>query len=76
MRLVVRAMPWLLAVIGLVIPLVRSGFLLAPLIAAWLIVLAFIWIAGRHAIPGHRGPRVVLAIGVLPLLLAAAWEGG
>jgi hypothetical protein len=68
--------PWLLALIGLAIPLVASGFALAPLIAIWLVILAFIWIAGRHAIPQHRGPRVVLAIGVLPLLLAAVWEGG
>jgi hypothetical protein len=76
MRLGVRLVPWLLALIGLAIPLVGSGFALAPLVTVWLVILSLIWIVGRRAIPRGRGPRVWLAVGLVPLLLAATWEGG
>lgn len=76
MRLSVRVVPWLLALVGLAIPLVGSGFVLWQLIVVWLVILALIWIVGRHAIPRTKGARVALAIGVLPFLVAAAWEGG
>ena len=76
MPLSIRAVPWLLALGGLAIPLVGSGFVLWQLIVIWLVILAGIWLVGRHAIPRTKGARVALAIGVLPFLVAAAWEGG
>lgn len=69
-------MPWLLAVVGLAIPLVGSGFVIWQLVVVWLVILAFIWVVGRHAIPRVKGARVAVAIGVLPFLVAAAWVGG
>ena len=75
MRLV-RLVPWGLAVAGLAIPLVGSSFVLWQPVALWLIFLALIAVVGRHLLPTTKGARVALALGVLPLLLAAAWEGG
>ena len=75
MRLV-GLVPWLLAVVGLAIPLVGSGFVLWQLVALWLALLALIAVIGRHLLPRTKGARVALALGVLPFLLAAAWEGG
>lgn len=76
MPLSIRAVPWLMALIGLVIPLVGSGFVLWQLIVIWLIVLAAIWLVGRHATPRTKGARIALAIGAMPFLVAAGWEGG
>jgi hypothetical protein len=47
MRSIVRFMPWLLALTGLAILLVAGGFVVWPLIALWLAVLALIWSVGR-----------------------------
>jgi hypothetical protein len=76
MRLNVRAVPWLLALLGLAIPLVGSGFVIWPVVAVWLVTLALLWIFGRPALPERRSMRIALAIGLLPLLFLAAFEGG
>jgi hypothetical protein len=76
MRSSVRAIPWLLALTGLAIPLVASGFVVWPLIALWLAILALIWSLGRAGLARGRGLRVTLAIGLLPVLFVLAFEGG
>jgi hypothetical protein len=75
-RLNLRAAPWLLALIGLAIPLVGSGFTLFPLVATWLVLLVLVWIIGRIAIPKERQLRIALALAALPVLFLVAWEGG
>ena len=76
MRLNIRFLPWLLALVGLAIPLVGSGFVVWPFVTGWLVTLALLWIFGRPALPGRRSLRIALAVGTLPLLFLAAWEGG
>jgi hypothetical protein len=68
-----RAVPWLLALVGLAIPLIGTGFVVWPFIAAWLVILAVIWIVGRQTLPNERGPRIALAVGALPVLFLLAW---
>jgi hypothetical protein len=71
----VRAIPWLLALIGLAIPLVGSGFTLWLIVIVWLCVLALCWVIGR-LIPMTRRARIVAAVALLPVLFLLAWEGG
>jgi len=72
----VRFMPWLLALTGLAILLVAGGFVVWPLIALWLAILALVWSLGRAGLAPGRGLRVTLAIGLLPVLFLLAFEGG
>jgi hypothetical protein len=67
--------PWLLAVVGLAIPLIGSGFAVWPLVAAWLVILAVARSIGRRD-PGTRRQRIVFAVALLPILLLLGWEGG
>jgi hypothetical protein len=76
MRLNVRAVPWILALIGLAIPLVGSRFSSWPFIAAWLVILALIWVVVRPAVPMERRVRIWLAVAAFPVLFLAAYEGG
>jgi hypothetical protein len=72
----VRSVPWILAPAGLAIPLVASGFVVWPLIAVWLAVLALIWSIGRAGLVAGRANHLAVAIGLLPLLFLLAFEGG
>ena len=72
----VRFVPWILALAGLAIPLVASGFVVWPLIAVWLAILALIWSVGRAGLAPGPANHVAAAIGLLPLLFALAFEGG
>ena len=76
MRLTVRSIPWLLALVGLAIPLVASGFVIWPLVALWLAILALVWSLGRAGLARDRTLRVTLAVGLLPVLFLLAFEGG
>jgi hypothetical protein len=76
MRLTVRSIPWLLALTGLAIPLVGSGFVIWPLVALWLAILALVWSLGRAGLARDRSLRLTLAVGLLPVLFLLAWEGG
>lgn len=42
----VRAVPWLLALVGLAIPLVGSAFAVGLVVSGWLVVLASLWLFG------------------------------
>lgn len=76
MRLSVRVVPWLIALVGLAIPLVGTNFALWQLVGLWLLVLIAVWLVGRVMGQRDRALRVGLAIGFLPLLFLLAWEGG
>jgi len=73
----VRLVPWLLALMGLAILLVAGGFVVWPLIAVWLAVLALIWGVGRTGLVlVSRTSRVALALGLLPVLFVLGAEFG
>jgi hypothetical protein len=76
MRSSVRFMPWLLALTGLAILLVAGGFVVWPLIALWLAILALVWSLGRAGLARDRTLRVTLAVALLPVLFLLAFEGG
>lgn len=76
MRLSVRAVPWLLALAGLAIPLVGSGFVVWLFTVAWLVALAVAWTVARAARPLPRDGQIVIAVALLPVLFVLAWEGG
>jgi len=70
------ALPWILAVVGVAIPLVGTGFVVWPLTLAWLLLVAVAWTLGRAVLPGRRSQRIAIAIVLLPVLFLLAFEGG
>jgi hypothetical protein len=69
-----RRLPWLLAVAGVLVPLVGGGFATWPLAVVWFVVLAVIRLIGR--LPPARSDRIILAAVALPILFLLAFEGG
>jgi hypothetical protein len=76
MRLSVRAVPWLLAMLGLAVPLVGAGFMVWPLTVIWLVILVVIRLVGRAVLPQDRALRIGFGIAFLPILFLGFWEGG
>lgn len=77
MRRTVRLLPWLLAVVGLAIPLVASGFVIWFPIAFWSFPLALAWLTrARWLSSSTRALRIAVAVVLLPLLFITVWEGG
>jgi len=73
----VRLLPWLLAVVGLAIPLVRSDFVIWFPIAFWSVPLVLVLLTGRRWLSGSTSTiRIAVALVLLPLLAIAVWEGG
>jgi hypothetical protein len=70
-----RMLPWLLALVGLAVPLVGSGFALWLPIVAWLILLGFVWVVGRTQPQTRRG-RIGFALVLMPFLFLAGYDGG
>jgi hypothetical protein len=70
-----RAVPWLVALAGLLIPLIGTGFQVWPIVLVWLIVLALGWLFGGPLLP-TRSHRIAAAILLLPVLVLLAFEGG
>jgi hypothetical protein len=68
-------LPWSLALLGLAIPLVGSGFVVWPLVTLWLAGLGLVWLVGRRLMM-TRTERIITALLALLLLLVLAWEGG
>jgi len=72
--------PWLLAIAGLLVPLVGSGFVVWPISAIWAVLLAGLWMFGRLPLTRGdriaRGERILLGVAALPVLFLLAWEGG
>jgi hypothetical protein len=71
----VRNVPWILALLALATFLVVSGFKLWLLVGLWLLVLVAAWLTGRVVLVS-RGPRIVVALILLPILFLLAFEGG
>jgi hypothetical protein len=66
----------LLALVGLAIPLIGSNFAVGLVVSGWLVVLALLWLFGRHVLPPDYGVRAAVAIALLPVLFMLAWWGG
>jgi len=71
----IRAVPWLLAALGMAIPLVGSGFALWLPITLWCVALAAAFVLSRRIASNHEF-RVAVAITFLPVLFLLGWEGG
>jgi hypothetical protein len=71
----VRTIPWLLALAALVSLLGFSQFAVWPVVLAWLVVLAAIWVVSQ-SLTTTRGQRIGIAVGLLPILFLLAFEGG
>ena len=71
----VRVLPWLLALVGLAVPLAESRFALWPATVGWLIMLGLVWAVGRGQPQTRRG-RIGFALVLLPFLFLTGWEGG
>lgn len=70
-----RRVHWLIALLGLAIPLIGSSFTLWPLVLVWLVALTVAWLFGRCLLPA-RSHRIAAAILFLPLLVLLGWESG
>jgi hypothetical protein len=70
-----RLVPWLLALVGLAIPLVGSGFALWLPICGWLVALFVVWLVGGQ-FGTTRQQRIGTAVILLPILVLAGFEGG
>jgi hypothetical protein len=67
--------PWLLALVGLAIPLISTGFRVWLLIVLWLLVLVAVWLTVRVVITTRR-QRIGMALVLLPILFVLVFEGG
>jgi hypothetical protein len=70
------ALPWILAVVGVTIPLVGSGFAVWPLTLVWLLLIGVAWTLARPVLSERRSQRIAIAIALLPVLFLLAFEGG
>jgi hypothetical protein len=64
------SVPWVLALVGLAVPMVGSGFIGWPFVVGWLVLLLFVWWV-RPLGGASRATRLgtgVLVIGMLALL--------
>src|SRR5438105_3437529 len=70
-----RILPWLLALLGLAVPLLGSRFTLWLPISVWLVVLVVAWLASRF-LSSRREQQIIGAVVLLPILILLAFEGG
>jgi hypothetical protein len=75
MRMGVRIGPWLAALTGLVVMVVGNDFAMWPLALGWLAVLTLVWLVGG-AMLATCSQRIVVGLGLLPILFLLAFEGG
>ena len=68
-------MPWLIALAGLAVPVLGSGYVAWPIVLVWLLVLALIRLVGGALVP-TRTRRIAAAILVLPVLVLFGTLGG
>jgi hypothetical protein len=75
MRLGIRSAPWILAVVGLGLPLLAGGFSGWPYVVLWSMLLIVPWIVTRDQ-PANRRARMVLPAFLLPALFVLGILGG
>jgi hypothetical protein len=71
----VSALPWVLAVAGLAVPMIGSGFIGWPFVVGWLVLLLLLrWI--RPLADADRASRIVGGLGALLSLALFSTIGG
>lgn len=71
MTVSIRSVAWILAIGGLAIPLIGTGFVGWPIVLGWVIVLLAVWLLKPLA-RANSSQRVILAVASIPLLVLAA----
>ena len=74
-RVMIQRVPWLLAVVGLAIPMVGSGFIGWPFVVGWLVVLVLLYLL-RPLRDADRTTRLVAGIAVVIALAGLSTLGG
>lgn len=74
-RPLLRALPWILAVVGLAVPMIGSGFIGWPFAAGWLLLLLLLWWT-RPLGAADRSARIGVGIGTIVGLVLLATLGG
>jgi hypothetical protein len=75
MRLGIRTVPWLIAAVGLGVPLLAGSFAGWPYVVLWAILLSVPWIVTREQ-PASRRERMILPAFLLPVLFLLGFNGG
>jgi Flp pilus assembly protein TadB len=71
----IRWLPCILALVGLAIPMIGSGFIGWPIVVVWLAILTAIWWL-RPLAGADRRTRTALGFAAIPILIVTAFEGG
>jgi hypothetical protein len=71
----IQRVPWLLAVVGLAIPMVGSGFIGWPFVVGWLVVLVLVYLF-KPLREADRATRLVTGIAVVIALALLGTVGG
>ena len=74
-RVMIQRVPWLLAVVGLAIPMVGSGFIGWPFVVGWLVVLMLVYLF-KPLRDADRTTRIVTGIAVMIVLALLSTLGG
>ena len=69
------ALPWAIALVGLAVPMVGSGFIGWPFVVGWLVLLLLLWWV-RPLGGADRTTRLVAGIGSVVALAALSTLGG
>jgi hypothetical protein len=67
--------PWVVALVGLAVPMVGSGFIGWPFVVAWLVLLAILW-GVRPVAAADRGTRLAAGVAAIVALMALGTIGG
>jgi hypothetical protein len=68
-------LPWVLALVGLAVPMIGSGFIGWPFVVGWLVLLVLLWWI-RPLADADRKSRIVAGIGTLLMLAVLSTLGG
>jgi hypothetical protein len=68
-------LPWVLALVGLAVPMIGSGSIGWPFVVGWLVLLVLLWWI-RPLADIDRRSRIVAGIGALVLLALLSTFGG
>jgi hypothetical protein len=71
----IRALPWVLALVGLAVPMLGSGFIGWPFVAGWLVILALLWWIEPMG-GADRTARLAAGAAAVVLLVALGTLGG
>ncbi|MDQ1551875.1 MAG: hypothetical protein QOD50_1297 [Actinomycetota bacterium] len=71
----IQALPWGLALVGLAVPMIGSGFVGWPFVVAWLVVLVLVYLV-RPLRDADRMTRIISGIAALITLALLSTVGG